>query len=571
MKTSEPRRAGSVERFSNPEIQHRGRRNERGATGVATTGRREEGTTEAESAHAFMRLYVAHWSYSLAHVHHPTADLSGYWVLSKTENFDECLKALGAPWIVRKAATKFCHENMEIVRHVGHTIHITTLNPKGSWYRVYDTSKVVTGEDVAGNRCEVKSGWDGTVLCATMESPRFGKCETWRFVRGSTMVVKTMFSPKPEGSREAQEKGSPDGPNGSGSGSGKKHTCYWIYERMEVLEQHLGHNNRKLLKKHLADDQKRVLQSTEKDTSYMRSILLDWQRWESPADEFIIPGGRTLRTHRRYKGKVDVSRGLSPARTSQTGTPVSLSASASANQLSKMGQSVAVSESQPTISVSSVGTADGSVSKEIQNIMSSPQRHHLPTHPKRVPSPGMMDANHPTNTHHPGMTRRFGSTDNLSERDYTLKHPHYRSASGDSLSSMQGSIKRQPLRPHSPPSAAETNMSLKLHEFVETYGITSVIPVRNPHDTSEPELLGMSPEQAEETTAKLRELETDMLLRRQEDNGSVSCCGLVISLKKDSIPEHLRVWEMTLYVPDQSTGFFAAALTCVLSHLQVLA
>ena len=476
-------------------------------------------------------------------------DLSGYWVLSKTENFDECLKALGTPWIVRKAATKFCHENMEIVRHVGHAIHITTLNPKGSWYRVYDTSKVVIGEDLAGNRCEVKSGWDGTVLCAAMESPQFGKCETWRFVKGSTMVVKTTLYPKSEGSHgEQASQGSPGG--SSNASAGKKHTCYWIYERMEVLEQHLGHNNRKLLKKHLADDQRRVLQSTEKDTKYMRSILLDWKRWESPADEFIIPGGRTVRAHRRHKGRVDVSRGMSPAPTSQTATP-SLSASASANQLSKMGQSsLAISESQPTISEKSTGTADdrSSVSKEIQNIMSSPQRHNLPTHPKRVPSPGMMDPNHPTNTHHPGMTRRFGSTDNLSEREYSYKHPHYRSASGESLSSIQGSTKRQPaLRPHSPPSAAETNMSLKLHEFVETYGITSVIPVKNPHDTDEPELLGMSPEQAEETTAKLRELETDMLLRRQEDTRSVSCFGLVISLKKDCIPEHLRVWEMTLF------------------------
>lgn len=466
-------------------------------------------------------------------------DLSGYWVLSKSENFDECLKALGTPWIVRKAATKFCHENMEIVRHVGHTIHITTLNPKGSWYRVYDTSKVVIGEDLAGNRCEVKSGWDGTVLCASMDSPQFGMCETWRFVKGSTMVVRTVFHPK---SGDSQEQGSPGG--SSSASAGKKHTCYWIYERMEVLEQHLSHNNRKLLKKHLAEDQRRVLQSTEKDTNYMRSILMDWQRWESPADEFIIPGGRTVRAHRRHKARVDVSRGMSPAPASQNGTP-SLSASASANQLNKMGHSsTTVSESQPAMSEKSAGTADerSVVSKEIQSIISSPQRHHLPTHPKRVSSPGMMDSNHP------GMTRRFGSMDNLSEREHSYKQPHYRSASGESLSSMQGSTKRQPnSRPHCPPSAAETKMSLKLHEFVETYGITSVIPVKNPHDTKEPELLGMSPEQAEETTAKLRELETDMLLRRQEDTRSVSCFGLVISLKKDCIPEHLRVWEMTLF------------------------
>ena len=437
---------------------------------------------------------------------------------------------------------------MEIVRHVGHAIHVTTLNPKGSWYRVYDTSKVVTGEDVAGNRCEVTSEWDGTVLCATMESPRFGKCETWRFVKGSTMVVKTTFYTPESNVRDDED-----------DSKTQSHTCYWIYERMEVLEQHLGHNSRKLLKKHLAEDQQRVRQSTEKDTMYMRSILLDWKRWESPADEFIVPGGRTLRAHRRHKGKPDRAskgvspRGLSPAGTSRSATP-GLSLSPSGTQLNRMAgnaQSAAVSESQPTVSVSSAGTADEKctpslVSKEIQNIMSSPARHNLPTHPKRIPSPGMMDSNNPTNTHHPGMTRRFGSTDNLSELS-SFKHPHYRSTSGESLASIQSSKRGAHLKSHVPPTAAETNMSLKLHEFVETYGITSVIPVRNPHDTNEPELLGMSPEQAEETTAKLRELETDMLLQRQEDSRSISCCGLVISLKKDSIPEHLRVWEMTLF------------------------
>jgi hypothetical protein len=52
--------------------------------------------------------------------------------------------------------------------------------------------------------------------------------------------------------------------------------------------------------------------------------------------------------------------------------------------------------------------------------------------------------------------------------------------------------------------------------------------------------------QAEETAAKLRELEADMLLRRQEHRSGVSCGCLVISWSKDHLPDHLRVWEMTL-------------------------
>ena len=47
--------------------------------------------------------------------------------------------------------------------------------------------------------------------------------------------------------------------------------------------------------------------------------------------------------------------------------------------------------------------------------------------------------------------------------------------------------------------------------------------------------------QAEETAAKLRELEVDMLLRRQEHRSGVSCGGLVISWAKDHLPDHLRV------------------------------
>lgn len=89
-------------------------------------------------------------------------------------------------------------------------------------------------------------------------------------------------------------------------------------------------------------------------------------------------------------------------------------------------------------------------------------------------------------------------------------------------------------------------MVLKMHEFLDSRGILAVIPVANPNDTSEPQLLSMSPEQAEETAAKLRELETEMLLRRQEIARGITCCGLVLTRKKDTIPDHLRVWEMTL-------------------------
>lgn len=120
------------------------------------------------------------------------------------------------------------------------------------------------------------------------------------------------------------------------------------------------------------------------------------------------------------------------------------------------------------------------------------------------------------------------------------------------------------------------------------YHPVAVVPVSTPNDTAEPQLLSMSPEQvglvvrwashgfgveagmkacqtshprlftllfsltslnpqAEETAAKLRELEADMLLRRQENRRGWSCCGcFVLTWAGDTLPDHLRVWEMTI-------------------------
>ncbi len=53
--------------------------------------------------------------------------------------------------------------------------------------------------------------------------------------------------------------------------------------------------------------------------------------------------------------------------------------------------------------------------------------------------------------------------------------------------------------------------------------------------------------QAEQTHAKLRELEEEMLLQRQEYRKGVTCCGcFVVSWVSSSLPDHLRVWEMSV-------------------------
>lgn len=45
----------------------------------------------------------------------------------------------------------------------------------------------------------------------------------------------------------------------------------------------------------------------------------------------------------------------------------------------------------------------------------------------------------------------------------------------------------------------EALLSFKIQEYADNRSITSVVPVDNPLNTDEPELLEMSPEQAEET------------------------------------------------------------------------
>lgn len=72
-------------------------------------------------------------------------------------------------------------------------------------------------------------------------------------------------------------------------------------------------------------------------------------------------------------------------------------------------------------------------------------------------------------------------------------------------------------------------------------GIASVLPVKG---NGEPELLEMSPEQAEQTHIKLQELEELARLRRHQRSRSFSCFCCMISMHDYSVPDYLRAWEM---------------------------
>lgn len=386
--------------------------------------------------------------------------------------------------MIRKAIIKFGSTSVEVIAHTGTRVSVTTLNPKGSWFRVYDTSKAINQTDVTGQTCRVVTSWDGDVLCSKLEGSPFGTCESWRYVRGNTLVVKTSVKPR----------------------EGPEAVCYWWYERMEVLQQQLGPTRTALLR-HIAADQKRVRHATKGDTEFMRSILLDWTRWESPADEFIIlqRGRKMVSSRARRQSR---ARRPSPSASSAC-SPLTMSASPSNNALNTIpsgekpmdGDSVSEQEKKKDISISGKGieprnysaastSMDSSVAAQKSSDITFPVlKHNLPAHPvKRAASPGIETSSKSA------LSRRFGSADNLSESSIPQRPLHYRSPSSDSTANAFASVVKKTAG-HEVPSAAEALMVLKLHEFVEDYGITSVIPVANPHDTSEPQLLGMSPEQ----------------------------------------------------------------------------
>ncbi|KAH7616591.1 hypothetical protein Ndes2526B_g08681 [Nannochloris sp. 'desiccata'] len=498
------------------------------------------------------------------------SDFTGYWVLSKVEQLDEFLKALGFPWVVRKAAAKFGSSSCDVVSHTGTTVRVTSLNPKGSWTRTYDTEKSVEQLNAEGVKCKTTAWWEGNVLHSRMEGSPLGTCESWRYRRGDTLVVKTSVKRKDD-EQEA--------------------TCFWYFERMQALQRHVGGESSKTqLLKALAADHKRVQQATRKDNAYLQKVLLDWDRWSSPADEFIrvaspLPyagaaGSRSSRQH----GSQASSRLRS--RASPAGSPsVGVSQNPSTNSLSGLVSNQdggAGGRSSRLVAAGGGGREHAAASAPHHPLPSSRSAAALSALANAAPeaeSPTIITTSPGSEGPSPGSHARKPSVESTGPSvtsttsavaaaataaavaSVSRKPHHYRSPSADSVNMSQFTPSRgaaagggggggvsglSNAAGQLPPTGPEALMVFKLHEFLDSRGIASVVPVTHPNDTNEPQLLGMSPEQAEETAAKLRELETDMLLRRQEHVSGWACCGLVLSRENDTLPDHLRVWEMTL-------------------------
>jgi hypothetical protein len=400
---------------------------------------------------------------------------------------------------VRKAALRFGTSAVELVRHAGARLDVTTLNAKGSWKRAYDTAAPTAFTNALGERVRAEARWEGAALRAKLEGGAAGAVESWRYRRGDVMVVKVAARPPGGGGREA--------------------ACFWFFERMEALERHVAgaRGGRPALLKALAADAKRVQHATQRDTAGLVAALLDPARWASPADEFICPAPAAYAPAAGAAGAGARAprRGLSPAT-----SPPSLSKSASAASL--VGAASPDGRSRLAASSAASGDADAGSSVAGADPARLPPLPGAPAHRRQ----------------------RLGDA---AAAAAARRPAHFRSPSAESLPSSEPSTRAAAAAAAPPPpTGGEALMALKVKEFEEGRGILAVVPVGSPHDTAEPQLLGMSPEQAEDAAARMRELETALLLSRQGGARGVACCGLVLSRERDSLPEHLRVWEMRL-------------------------
>ncbi|KAL4447172.1 hypothetical protein ABPG77_007205 [Micractinium sp. CCAP 211/92] len=565
------------------------------------------------------------------------SDFTGYWAL---------------------AADKFGGSAIDLISHSGSAMRVTSLNAKGSWARVYDVDREVVQPNAEGTPCKTTSWWEGRVFRCRMEGSSLGVLESWRYLRGNSMAVRTSLRlpPRPP---------TPGSPPLSGGG-GHEVVMFWFFDRMEALQRHVarGRVGGSLLQQ-IETDQRHVQKATRKDTQYIRDVLLDWQRWRSPADDFIqlaSPPLLSRATHRRrrsprqheprlheqvafqrqpdsaarrggaaLRGSLYAQRQPQPTgrKRAQRGSPGPRGATSS-----RPGAGAAQRGRRCSATTAAGGGSRGSARGSGCGGPAAAGEHEqeaglpgaatpgLPPEPPAAPRPAAAAASAAADRDgEPGETAGEGEEERIYAREATLayrgdggRHPcraaalrpgscgarrlhhlppscststagwrrragqHTRPVPGsrglgprqrrrharvaarqrrrqrlwrtdrataparwlggqrsraatllralqEPVGRLDGTRWQHPGRasPRSTPatqhplSPVEQVMAFRLHEFGDARGIASVVPVNNPNDTSEPQLLSMSPEQAEETAAKLRELEMELMLRRQEN------------------------------------------------------
>jgi hypothetical protein len=294
--------------------------------------------------------------------------------------------------------------------------------------------------------------------------------------------------------------------------NGAEATCYWFSERLEALESHLSAGLKPQLLRAIKKDQHRVRTATQKDTTYLQTVLLDAERWISPADEFIhietaapsCGGSPTLGRHSASRARNSAPRlrgNVSPASI----TPYALSNSPSSQSLvaSPSGSDITKSRLGMTAVDDRQASAAAAVSSAAIPAVSSAPR--LTNHTANAAfggtngtTPAAIDVGGPSVTTPPPSSlgthpTRVWSSDaaSIAATSVSRRAVHYRSPSADSIPSTlsQATPLSGPSQlARSPPTGPEALMVLKFHEYLDSRGISTVVPVTQPNDTKEPQV-----------------------------------------------------------------------------------
>ncbi|KAK9838477.1 hypothetical protein WJX81_001623 [Elliptochloris bilobata] len=427
-------------------------------------------------------------------------DLSGVWRQVKNENLDGFLKELGFPWVVRKCAIKYGSQSTDIVRQKGSSLSVTTVNAKCSWTRTLQEGRETVVHNADGVPCKASASWDGQIHKSRLEPltvpawadmRRVLATETWRYIDGGLMVVRSSLRPE----------------------KGRETVMFWFLERLDdepapqrscfgVTSRHAA----------LARDQKRVQNATEKDNAFTRYLAHNVGHWTTPADQYM----KLRASERAARDSAVLSRSTSPrSHTSALASPF-------AGSPMPPGGAMPISRDAGGAPAAHAAPAAGGAAPAAAG---APEWGPAAVAGQQCPTPSLPPRHGYTLSRGssggsalpPGLPLAGGpaAESGAGSGGSGMLHAHAAAArrSSNALSDLGAGVQSpgSTSRARRPAGESlEAQLSHKLAEYAENRSITSVVPVCDPLTTDEPELLEMSPEQAEATQLKLSELEREL-------------------------------------------------------------
>mmetsp|Transcript_1370 Transcript_1370/g.4082 ORF Transcript_1370/g.4082 Transcript_1370/m.4082 type:complete len:433 (+) Transcript_1370:323-1621(+) len=420
-----------------------------------------------------------------------TLDWTGYWRLVKSDHFDEYLKAQEVPWVLRKACAKYgAGGSTDIVVHKGAALSIVTLNAKGVWSRRTVAGRELSQPNAAGTMCKATSCWEGGVHKSVLRSKEGNTWESYRYVEGGVMVVKSVYI----------------------GADGNRGSMYWYLE-----EVHPG------VAASPAADQKRAVRVAASDTAVLQGLASARSRWMTPADTII-------------------QRALSAADSPRKGPS---GAASPLSQLSPCGSATLSAGGQD--SASELGGGGGGGGLVSGGSGSAPASRQGPTAQLGSGPPGLP----PSDT---SLAARAGSawegaSDVTEGGGRAPERGMLKSPSSESMNALASADDQRSGSSTVPGGvkSSEALLSFLVSEFGDGRSIAAVVPLQAQLAALEPELLGLSPEQAEGTQLKLASLEEQIAAATQSRGRHAAgtrllCCTCVCH--RYLLPAYLRSWDL---------------------------